>query len=208
VGYEALTRFADGERPDRVFAAANRVGLGHDFELATLTAAVAASASLKPASAYLSVNVSPEFVRSGLANELLELVRRPVTVEVTEHVPIDDYAGLREAVRSLGRGVRLAVDDAGAGFASLRHVLELQPDVVKLDIALVRGIDSDPARQALVAGMVHFSERGAFALVAEGVETEAERDALVGLHVTCGQGYLFGRPEPAQRSGRIRKAVA
>ena len=208
VGYEALTRFSYGERPDRVFAAANRVGLGQDFELATMAAAVAASDGLEPVSAYLSVNLSPEFVLSGLASPLLGLVRRPVTVEVTEHVPIDDYAALRTAVRAFGPGVRLAVDDAGAGFASLRHVLELRPDVVKLDIGLVRGIDSDPARQALVAGMVHFSDRGAFRLVAEGIETEAERAALLALRVDYGQGYLFGRAESAPVSTRRQRDVA
>jgi EAL domain-containing protein (putative c-di-GMP-specific phosphodiesterase class I) len=91
------------------------------------------------------------------------------------------------------------VDDAGSGFASLRHVLELGPDIVKLDIEFIRKIDSDPARQALVAGMVHFAARGPFRLIAEGVETEAEREELLTLGVAYGQGYLFGRAEQVDR---------
>ena len=196
-GYEALTRFANGERPDLVFAEAERLGIGRNLEAATITAAVKSSATLQPASAYLSVNVSPDFALSRIPRKLLAGLGRPLTVEVTEHVAIADYSALRAAVRSLGRDVRLAVDDAGSGFASLRHVLELGPDIVKLDIEFIRKIDSDPARQALVAGMVHFAARGPFRLIAEGVETEAERAALLALGVTYGQGYLFGRPKPA-----------
>jgi EAL domain-containing protein (putative c-di-GMP-specific phosphodiesterase class I) len=208
VGYEALTRFASGERPDFVFETASRIGLGPELELATLGAALAASDRLEPPSAYLSINLSPELVLSGCAASLLGRLNRPVTVELTEHAPVEDYVALRAAVRAFGPGVRLAVDDAGAGFASLRHVLELRPDVVKLDIGLVRGIDSDPARQALVAGMVHFSERGNFRLVAEGVETKAELKALLGLRVGFGQGYLFGRAEPVSDSTHQQRDVA
>ena len=199
VGFEALTRFANGERPDLVFAEAERLGIGRNLEAATIAAAVKASVALEPASAYLSVNLSPDFALSRIPRNLLAPLQRPLTVEVTEHVAIEDYSALRAAVRSLGRGTKLAVDDAGAGFASLRHVLELGPDIVKLDIEFIRKIDSDPARQALVAGMVHFAARGPFRLIAEGVETEAEREALLALGVTCGQGYLFGRAAPAGR---------
>jgi EAL domain-containing protein (putative c-di-GMP-specific phosphodiesterase class I) len=208
VGYEALTRFADGGRPDRVFEVAARVGLGEELEAATLALAIKASATLRPRSAYLSTNLSPGFLQSERARRLLSALRRPLTIELTEHMPIEDYAAVRSAARSLGPGIRLAVDDAGAGFASLRHVLELSPDIVKLDVALVRSIDADPARQALVAGMVHFAERGFFDLVAEGVETEAERATLAALDVSHGQGYLFGQATRAGRSVEPGTAVA
>lgn len=92
--------------------------------------------------------------------------------------------------------MRLAVDDAGAGYASLRHILELGPAFAKLDISLVRGIDGDPLRQALAAGLEHFAARGGCQLIAEGVERQAEAGALEDLAVEFGQGYLFGRPEP------------
>ena len=91
--------------------------------------------------------------------------------------------------------VRLAVDDAGAGFASLRHILELRPDFVKLDIGLVRGVNADPARAAMVAGVCHFASVTGTRLIAEGVETQAEADSLRVLGVELAQGYLFGRPE-------------
>ena len=131
-------------------------------------------------------------------------VRSQVVLEITEHVGIEDYVALREAVARLGNDVRFAVDDAGAGFASLRHILELAPSHVKLDRALITRIDTDPARQALVAGLVHFAEAIGAVLIAEGVETVAERDALMGLGVRFGQGYLLGRPAPAGVASRGR----
>jgi EAL domain-containing protein (putative c-di-GMP-specific phosphodiesterase class I) len=104
---------------------------------------------------------------------------------------IDDYAALRHELAALGPKVRLAVDDAGAGYASLRHILELAPDFVKLDIGLIRGIDADPARQALIAGMGYFAVKRKLRLIAEGIETAAELKALRGLAVGYGQGYVL-----------------
>ena len=152
VGHEALTRFHDGTRPDRRFADAAAVGLGLELEAACLSAALSASSQL-PDAGFLSLNVSPELLleRRRLRTCLGGHVR-PVVLEVTEHVAIEDYAAIRAAVASLGPDVRVSVDDAGAGFASFRHILELRPDFVKLDIGLVRDIDRDDVRQALVAG--------------------------------------------------------
>jgi EAL domain-containing protein (putative c-di-GMP-specific phosphodiesterase class I) len=93
-------------------------------------------------------------------------------------------------------GVRWAIDDAGAGFASLRHVIELRPQEVKLDRGIVKRVDRDPIRQAIIAGLSHFASNAGCLLIAEGVETLAERDKLVELGVAYGQGYLFGGPEP------------
>jgi predicted signal transduction protein with EAL and GGDEF domain len=113
-------------------------------------------------------------------------------------------------VDGLGPGAWLAVDDAGAGFAGLRHVVELRPCVVKLDGGIVRGDDEDPARRSPVAGMVHDVRTTGSHLVAEGVETEAEAAALSGLGVEPAQGYLFGSPLevaalPGVRRGRLAR---
>jgi len=199
VGYEALTRFADGTPPDRVFAEARACWLAIELEKATLAAVLEAAAEL-PASAWLNVNVSAEIV---LADEplgsILEPVGRQTVLELTEHVEVTDYAALRAAIARLGPDVRLAVDDAGAGFASFRHILELAPDYVKLDRGIIHGVGGDPGRQALVAGMVHFAGKTGATLIAEGVETEAEARELRALGVSLGQGYHLGRPALAGR---------
>ena len=196
VGYEALTRFADGTRPDIRFTEAASVGLGHDYELATLGAALTAASNL-PGDAFLTLNMSPGLVlESGRRlGKLVGTTSRRLVIELTEHIPVDDYVALREAIGKLG-GVELAVDDAGAGYASLRHILELRPTFAKLDISLVRGIDADELRQAMAAGLVYFALSSGCHLIAEGVETEDEASALRRLGVEFAQGYLFGRPEP------------
>jgi EAL domain-containing protein (putative c-di-GMP-specific phosphodiesterase class I)/DNA-binding response OmpR family regulator len=194
VGHEALTRFDDGTRPDRCFADAAAVGLGLDLEVACLTAAIEARRKLN-SKTWLSLNVSPALIleRARLA-AILSDPPAPIVLEITEHVPIDDYAGVREAIRSLGPNVRSAIDDAGAGFSSFRHIIELRPEFVKVDIGLVRAIERDPARQALVAGMVYFAIKTGCVLIAEGIETAAEHDTLRSLAVPLGQGFLLGMP--------------
>jgi PAS domain S-box-containing protein len=198
LGFEALTRFDDGTPPERMFEIARNAGLGLELEAATLGSALEAAVAL-PANRFLDINVSPELI---LAREPLRSLLRQrgfaVLLEVTEHVRIDDYAALRQAVTDIGPHVELAVDDAGAGFASLRHISELRPSLVKLDQWLVHDLASDPVRQGLVAGMAHFAERARVMLVAEGIETETERQALMALGVHAGQGYLFGPPAPAE----------
>jgi PAS domain S-box-containing protein len=193
IAYEALTRFADGVRPDVRFGEAASLGCGLPLEEVCLRAAIARAAEL-PAGAWLTLNASAAMVLSGRLRELVAGVDRPVVVELTEHVAVDDYAALRAAVEDLGGNARLAVDDAGAGFAGFRHVVELRPHIVKLDIGIVRGVDHDPARQSLVAGMVHFARLTGSDLVAEGVETAEEAAALQALGVGLAQGYLFARP--------------
>jgi EAL domain-containing protein (putative c-di-GMP-specific phosphodiesterase class I)/DNA-binding response OmpR family regulator len=196
VGYEALTRFTDGVRPDLRFTEAASVGLGHDYELAAIEGALAEALHL-PKEAFLSLNMSPGLVlESGRRlRKTIQATTRRLILELTEHVPVDDYAALRKAIEALGH-VELAVDDAGAGYSSLRHILELRPAFAKLDISLVRRIDTDELRQALVAGLVYFAIRSGCHLVAEGVESEAEATVLRRLGVEFAQGYLFGRPKP------------
>jgi len=197
LGYEALTRFLDGTPPDRAFQDAATAGVGLELEAATIESSLEASAVLPPGR-FLDINVSPDLVMAGEPlGTLLAGTSIDVILEITEHVSVRDYGELREAIVTLGKDVRFSVDDAGAGFASMRHILELAPTQVKLDRALVAKIDADPARQALVTGLVHFAQAIDVMLIAEGVETEKERATLVGLGVNVGQGFLFGRPEPA-----------
>lgn len=197
VGFEALTRFDDGARPDVRFLEAERLGFGSELQRLTLAAALADATHL-PAGAYLTVNASASAL---VADSLGPLPRtepaRPVVVEVTEHERVDDYEQLRRAIDHLGPDVRVSVDDAGSGYSSLRHVLSLRPHFVKLDRDWITGIDVDPVRQTLVLGLVRFVEELGAQIVAEGIETEAELAAARRLGVHLGQGDLLGRPEPA-----------
>jgi EAL domain-containing protein (putative c-di-GMP-specific phosphodiesterase class I)/CheY-like chemotaxis protein len=197
VGHEALSRFKDGTAPDRQFANAIEVGLGLELEFATLQLAIEGARSL-PSETWLSLNISPTAALAGESlARLLRETRHPVVLELTEHTAVHDYPALRAAISDLGPGIRVAVDDAGAGYASMQHVVEVRPDLVKLDISLVRGIDGDRARQALVAGMRHFADETNCIMLGEGVETAAELKTLERLGVVLGQGYLLGRPERA-----------
>jgi PAS domain S-box-containing protein len=195
VGYEALTRFDDGTRPDLWFNEASSVGLQSALEIACAEAAVRAAEDLRP-DVWLSLNFSPQTALGGGVARVATLSSRSLAIEVTEHAHIDDYDSLRRAIREIP-GTMLFVDDAGAGYAGLAHILALDPDVVKLDISLVRSIDHDPARQALVTGMKYFTGHAGMMLLAEGVETREEAATLRELGVDLGQGYLFGKPAPA-----------
>ena len=197
IGYEALTRFDSGQRPDLCFADAWSVGLGAHLERATIKAAVVASRDL-PSGRWLDINVSPRLLdRTGRLAELLRDVGRPIVIEITEHEVIDDYVAIRAAAAALGGDVRLAVDDAGVGIANFGHIIELRPDFVKLDLSLVRRVNADPGRQALVVAMNHFARTAGCRLVAEGVEGSDEADTLRELGVEFAQGHWFGYPEPA-----------
>ena len=212
IGYEALTRFSSGTPPDLVFADARGAGLEAELELVTLAAAIEAAHGL-PAGAWLGLNVSPSLITAGqrLAG-VLRMADRPVVVEVTEHVAVDDYAALRAALAKFRPRVRVAVDDAGSGVANFSHIVELRPAFVKLDIGLVRGIDTDLTRRALMVGLLHFAAESASQTIAEGVETEEEFAMLQALGVPLAQGYLLGRPAPVAEwteqvgAGKIRTA--
>jgi PAS domain S-box-containing protein len=198
VGYEALTRFVDGSRPDEVFATALECGLGIELETATVAASLEAARGL-PRRAWLSLNVSPSLLADvATLGAALGVRARPLVLEITEHEPIEAYGPLREAVLRLGPEIRLAVDDAGAGVANFHHLVELRPDFVKIDAGLVRGVDADVGRQAVVAGILHFAAAAGCQVIAEGIETDAELIAVTELGVTLGQGYLLGRPAPVE----------
>jgi len=199
VGAEALARFVGGPpRPANLwFDDAARCGLGQELELAAIRVALSRLHEL-PAGAYLSINAGPDTAKSDALRELLGNVPcRRIVLELTEHVGVEDYTDLAVALDRLRTtGTRLAVDDAGAGFASLRHILNLKPDIIKLDIGLVRGIDADPARRALASSLLTFAAEIGAQVVAEGIETTAEHAALRHLGAGYGQGYYLGRPAP------------
>lgn len=198
VGYEALARFADGVAPPTWFERAQAAGLGTELELCCVRLALDCLDEL-PGDTYLSINASPETL---LSAELAGLLQRPeshrVVIELTEHMSLGAYESYIAAIDRLrALGVRLAVDDAGAGFSSLRHVVSLGPDIVKLDRSLVCQIDRDELRRSLVHGLASFARATKMSLVAEGVETEAEAITLVEEGVAFGQGFWFARPGPA-----------
>ena len=197
VGHEALTRFDSGQDPAGCFADAWSVGLGRELELATIAAGIRDAHRL-PSGRWLDINMSPRLLDDGEPlRRLLWTADRPIVVEITEHEPVADYRALQDAIRLLGHDVRLAVDDAGAGVANFGHIIELGPDFVKLDEGLVRRVNSNLGRQALVVGMRHFARTAGCRLVAEGVETAEEARTLTELGVEFGQGFWFGRPMPA-----------
>lgn len=203
VAYEALTRFDSGQRPDLCFADAWSVGLGAELEFAAIEAAIEAAHHL-PSGVFLDINASPRLIaHTERLASILSAAGRPLVLEVTEHEVVDDYDQLREAMRKLGRDVRVAVDDAGAGVANFGHIIDLRPDFVKLDISLVRGVNVNLGRQALIVAMRHFSRTAGCRLIAEGVETADEAATLTSLGVEFGQGFLFGHPEPANPGSGI-----
>jgi PAS domain S-box-containing protein len=208
IGYEALTRFSDGSSPLQRFAEAERSGMALELERACLASAMAGARDLPPGP-WLSVNLTP-VVLSGL-KQLAPVAGsgdRALVVEITERSAIEDYAAARRQLRRHLPAARIAVDDAGAGFASLRHIAELRPGIVKLDMQLVRNVHRDPAREALVAGMVHFAATSGCELVAEGIETEAERRSLLRLGVEIGQGFLLGRPAtPRELAAALKRSA-
>jgi EAL domain-containing protein (putative c-di-GMP-specific phosphodiesterase class I) len=152
-GVEALARFVEHpEGPAGVFSSAEHLGLRVDFELAAISAALELLPDL-PAPLYMSLNASPATALDPRFGPLLAAVTgHRIVLELTEHIEVADYDDLIDVLESLrATGVRLAIDDAGSGFARLAHILA--PDIVKLDIALTHGVDSDPARRALVFGL-------------------------------------------------------
>lgn len=198
VGFEALTRFDDGSRPDEVFASAIECGLGMELEAVTLEAALEAARQL-PSNAWLSLNVSPSFLcEVETLQRALGGSSRSIVLEITEHEAISAYGPCREALARLGPKVRLAVDDAGAGIANFNHLVELRPHFVKIDSGLVRGLDTDSGRAAVVVGLARFAAAGGCRVIAEGIETDAERATVAALGVGLGQGYLLGRPAAAE----------
>ncbi|HJR18739.1 MAG TPA: EAL domain-containing protein, partial [Actinomycetota bacterium] len=192
VGMEALSRFNDTESDwtvDRWFAVAAEIGLGAEMELACARSALS-DLYMIPLDRFICVNLSHRAAESEGLLELLDAVDADrVVVELTEHEAVEDYDRLMAAVaRVRDRGARVAIDDAGAGFASLRHILRIEPDIIKLDISLTRDVDAHRPQRALAAALVSFADELGMSVIAEGVERQEEQDTLIELGVRLGQG--------------------
>jgi PAS domain S-box-containing protein len=200
-GFEALTRFADGTPPALMFAGARACGMQKELELATLRSALVAAADL-PVDSWLSLNVSSSLlVGEPDVADLLEASDRELVIEILDVADSEEGRAAREALRGINVTARLAVDESGDGAVKPRHLVEMRPDFVKLDISLIRDLDMDAHRQQLVHGLKAFAHAAGGVLIAEGIESPSERHVLARLGVPFGQGYLFGRPAPATTWG-------
>lgn len=199
IGVEALARFSLRPRrpPDQWFSEAGTVGLRTELEVVATRNALRAADGL-PREIDLFVNVSPATLCSAeLRSVIAETTLEHIVFEITEHAPVDDYDALAETITSLRHaGVRVAIDDVGAGFSSLRHVIRLRPDFIKLDITLTQGVERDPIRAALVGTLLSFAAEASAQVIAEGIETKPQLRALRKIGVPLGQGFLLGRPGP------------
>ena len=200
-GYEMLARFANDPSgtPPVWLAAAERHGLANALE-ATLVAAGLRAREHLPRGTYLSLNVSPGALVSSEVRAVLDGAPgglEQIVIEVTEQNAVGDYDELATVLdRARAAGAHVAVDDAGAGYASLQHVLRLRPEYVKLDRGLISDAHADPAKLAIIEAVGLFAGRLGAELVAPGIERRAEQEMLAGLAVPLGQGFLFGRPGP------------
>lgn len=201
IGYEALARMSHprGLGPAAWLAAAQRHGLRHDLEVACLETAVASGPP--PDGALLFVNLSASLLDDERVRAVLEPLADRLVIELSEQEQVDDYLALATRIGTWQeRGTRIAVDDTGSGYASLRHVLRVEPAFIKLDQSLVHGVDRDRIRRALIASIVAFAQESGAQVIAEGVETQDQMAALLHVGVPLAQGYLLGRPAPGWRS--------
>ena len=204
VGVECLSRFEDAQSrgPDKWFAEAVAVGRGVELELAAIELALETVEHVPPG-AYVSINASPETVLSGEIAPLLERHRaRNIVVELTEHEKVSDFIRLRDSLREIAKYARIAVDDVGAGYAGLRYLVDLAPDLMKLDMSLTRNIHQDLARQALAKAIVSFAGAIGSKVIAEGIECQSELDMLTRIGVDYGQGYHFAAPMSVAAASR------
>lgn len=199
IGFEALCRFTTDPYipPDKMFGDAALIGRQAELEIAVADAALMALDSL-PEDIYVSVNLSPETIVSAeLTPRMQAAPAERIVLEITEHVAVSDYAKLMRRLDGLrALGMRLAIDDAGAGYSGLKHIVQLAPDIIKLDMALTSGIDTDMSLRSLSSALTHFSTETGATILAEGIETKGELDTLKSLGVQMGQGYFLGRPAP------------
>jgi diguanylate cyclase (GGDEF)-like protein len=197
IGYEGLARFPDApDRPPSTwFAQANACGLGPELEAAAIRAALGPVG--RPPGTHIAVNVSPSALSTDAVKGVLPDDLSEVVIELTEHEVYVGDSLLANSLASLReRGARIAIDDAGAGYAGLKQVMWVRPDIVKLDLELTRAIHSDPVRMALVESLVRFARRVGATVCAEGIESHDDIEVLANLDVPWGQGYAIGRPAP------------
>jgi EAL domain-containing protein (putative c-di-GMP-specific phosphodiesterase class I) len=211
IAFEALCRVNSPPQrpPDMWFADAADHALGLEFELQAIRLALRHLDHL-PGNCPLHVNASPDVaVTPELAALLLESDPERIILEITEHTQIANYPALIAALVPLrAAGVLIGVDDAGSGFSSMSHIVNMEADVIKVDISLVRDIHLNKMRRAMVGALAEFARQAEALVVAEGVEVEEERATLITLGVTAAQGYLFGRPAPCSCAiPRVEKQV-
>lgn len=209
LGFEALCRFASEpyRSPDVWFGEAAKAGCAVRLELLVLQKALKALNTL-PENIFVSVNASPDAIVEGNLETLLrDAPMDRVVLEVTEHAQVNDYGALQAALLAFRDvGGRLAIDDAGAGYSSFQHIVQLIPDIIKLDMSLTRSVDKDSGRRALTSALSYFGRETGCQIVAEGVETEGEFATLKALGVVKGQGYLLGRPIDLQSAQALANA--
>jgi len=204
VGHEALARFAqpDGRGPAGWFSDAFQVGLGVELEWLAATNALPFLDSALPPT-FLAVNLSPASVLHVREEQLCPATLCPrIVIELTEHVPVEDYDAIHQSLQDMReRGARLAADDLGAGYAGFRHLIALEPDIIKLDISLVSGIHRSRGARALTKALVAFAADVGAVVIAEGVEEHAEAVELREIGVQWAQGNYLGRPAPSAHVG-------
>ncbi|MGH7722150.1 MAG: EAL domain-containing protein [Candidatus Dormibacteria bacterium] len=203
IAYEALARFPPRAHlltPDELFASASALGMQRRVDLACIQAGLREAPKLGEADLFVNVLIGTLLDRSGMS-ALDSAVREAgvdptsVVLEFSEREPVTDLARLQRIAAELrSRGFRIAVDDAGAGHASMRVIAELRPEFIKVDRSLIHAVDTDRARRALVVALLSFGGHIGARLIAEGIETRAEQDMLSSLGVMFGQGWLTGRP--------------
>lgn len=203
VGYEVLSRFAGppNATPDRWFNAACAMGRGVELEVRVFEKALRLRTDLPP-NTFLTLNVAPEALLDERLQRVLDGCSMQGTVfELTEHSAVADYDLLGEAIRHVkSLGGFVAVDDAGAGYSSLSHILQLRPDFIKLDRSLIEGVHRSEAKSALVEMFGAFASRIDAWILAEGIEEPEELVRVVQLGVPLVQGYLLGKPAPAPQT--------
>jgi EAL domain-containing protein (putative c-di-GMP-specific phosphodiesterase class I) len=205
VGYEGLVRGPVGttlESPAALFEAARTQGRLFELERQCLRTVWASFVHLDlPGMLFLNVSpamlMAPAWRQRVVLRDLadLDFDGRRAIVEITEEQAIGDFRRLRRLARLLGgHGCRLAIDDLGAGYASLRLWLELRPAFVKIDIAFVHGVEQDPVRQAFLCAVRDIARACHTRVIAEGIETQEELDCVRALGIDHAQGYHIGRP--------------
>lgn len=197
LGFEGLSRFpvTPETSPAQWFDTARRLGRGYSLELMALQQILSAAHAI-PADCFVAVNLSPLTALQPAVHDILASAKRRLVVEITEHEPFPaDFAEQLKPLRDAG--IELAVDDAGAGFASFTQLLRLRPDMIKIDGELTSGIESDPVKRALAASIVQLATELGSLTVAEAIESRPQMLALHGLGIHYGQGFLIGQPRSA-----------
>lgn len=212
VGYEALSRFDSPieATPDRWFAEADSRGLGHEIEAVALARALSARADLPPG-CFLSLNVGPDALASEPVQRVLDSEGDldGIVLELTEHAHVADYSSLGEVLDVYRRrGAQIAVDDAGAGYSGLKHIVAVKPSILKLDRSLIAELDKDDVKRSLVEMLATFAHRIGARLVAEGIERPEELETLQTMGVPLAQGFFLAMPAPtfARLQPQVRDA--